>query len=66
MRFKYYSLRTAATYHEWIKRYIFFHGKRYPREMGRVELERFLSDLAVTRRVAACTRGWGCAALWTG
>ena len=59
MRFKHYSLRTEATYREWIKRYIFFHGKRYPREMGRVELERFLSDLAVTRRVAACTQGLG-------
>ena len=34
MRFKHYSLRTEATYREWIKRFIFFHGKRHPREMG--------------------------------
>ena len=33
MRFKHYSLRTERTYREWIKRYIFFHGKRHPREM---------------------------------
>src|SRR5580765_2440806 len=34
MRFKHYSLRTERTYQEWIKRFIFFHGKRHPREMG--------------------------------
>ncbi len=56
MRFKDYSLRTEGTYREWIKRYIFFHGKRHPREMGRAEVERFLSDLAVRRKVAASTQ----------
>ena len=34
MRFKHYSIRTETTYREWIKRFIFFHGKRHPREMG--------------------------------
>jgi hypothetical protein len=47
MCFKHYSLRTERTYQEWIKRYIFFHAKRHPREMGAFEVERFLSDLAV-------------------
>src|ERR1017187_3859614 len=56
MRFKHYSLRTERTYREWIKRYIFFHGKRRPREMGTFEVERFLSDLATTRKVAASTQ----------
>lgn len=56
MRFKHYSLRTERTYREWIKRFIFFHGKRHPREMGAFEVERFLSDLAVTRKVAASTQ----------
>ena len=56
MRFKHYSLRTERTYQEWIKRFIFFHGKRHPREMGAVEVERFLSDLATTRKVAASTQ----------
>jgi hypothetical protein len=56
MRFKHYSLRTERTYREWIRRYILFHGKRHPREMGRAEVERFLSDLAVTRKVAASTQ----------
>src|SRR2546427_2299863 len=56
MRFKHYSIRTETTYRDWIKRFIFFHGKRHPREMGAFEVERFLSDLAVTRRVAASTQ----------
>jgi len=46
MRFKHYSLRTDRTYREWIKGFIFFHGKRHPREMGAFEVERFRSDLA--------------------
>jgi hypothetical protein len=54
MRFKHYSIRTETTYREWIKRFILFHGKRHPREMGGAEVERFLSDLATTRKVAAC------------
>lgn len=56
MRFKHYSLRTETTYREWIKRYIFFHEKRHPREMGAPEVSRFLSYLAVERRVAASTQ----------
>ena len=56
MRFKHYSIRTETTYREWIKRFILFHGKRHPREMGAVEVERFLSDLATRRRVAASTQ----------
>ena len=56
MRFKHYSLRTERIYREWIKRYIFFHGKRHPREMGTFEVERFLSDLATRRKVAASTQ----------
>ena len=56
MRFKHYSLRTERTYREWIKRFILFHGKRHPREMEVFEVERFLSDLATTRKVAASTQ----------
>jgi hypothetical protein len=40
MRFKHYSLRTEKTYREWIKRYILFHGKGHPREMGAPEVSR--------------------------
>src|SRR2546425_12576191 len=55
MRFKHYSIRTEATYREWIKRFFFFHGKRHPREMRALEVDRFLSDLALTRHVVAST-----------
>ena len=56
MRFKHYSIRTEKTYREWIKRFILFHGKRHPREMGVFEIERFLSHLAVRGRVGASTQ----------
>ena len=56
MRYKHYSLRTERTYREWIRRDILFHGKRHPGEMGRTEVERFLSDLAVRGKVAAATQ----------
>src|SRR6266404_3398824 len=56
MRFKHYSIRTETSYRDWIKRFILFHGKRHPREMGAFEVERFLSDLAVNRKVAASTQ----------
>jgi integron integrase len=56
IRFKHYSLRTEEAYVQWIKRYIFFHQKRHPREMGANEIRSFLSDLAVNGQVAASTQ----------
>ncbi|MBM3835711.1 MAG: integron integrase [Verrucomicrobia bacterium] len=56
IRVKHYSIRTETTYVDWIKRFILFHGKRHPREMGASEVESFLTDLAVRRRVAASTQ----------
>jgi hypothetical protein len=47
LRVKHYSLRTEKTYVDWIKRFIWFHGKRHPKEMGAPEVEAFLSHLAV-------------------
>ncbi|MEO0986953.1 MAG: phage integrase N-terminal SAM-like domain-containing protein, partial [Cyanobacteria bacterium J06639_14] len=44
------------TYAQWIKRYILFHGKRHPKDMGRLEIESFLTDLAVNQHVAASTQ----------
>ena len=51
LRVKHYSIRTEKSYVGWIKRYIHFHGKRHPRDMGKAELEAFLSALAVKRNV---------------
>lgn len=45
IRLRHYSLRTEDTYVHWIKRFILFHGKRHPREMGETEIGQFLSAL---------------------
>ena len=54
-RLRHYSRRTETAYVAWIRRYIFFHGKRHPAEMGAAEVTSFLSSLAVDGRVAAST-----------
>lgn len=56
IRVRHYSRRTEETYLHWIKRYIFFHKKRHPREMGEREVAQFLTDLAVRGNVAAATQ----------
>lgn len=56
IRVRHYSIRTEEAYVHWVKRYIFFHKKRHPDEMGRAEVEAFLTDLAVNGRVAAATQ----------
>jgi site-specific recombinase XerD len=56
IRFKHYSLRTEEAYVDWIKRYIHFHDKRHPSELGAADVERFLTDLAVERNVASATQ----------
>ncbi|NOT16665.1 MAG: integron integrase [Sulfuriferula sp.] len=63
LRVKHYSIRTEQTYLDWIKRYILFHGKRHPQEMGAVEVEAFLTHLAVTGKVAASTQNQAKSAL---
>ncbi len=63
IRFKRYSLRTEATYLDWIKRFILFHGKRHPRDMGGSEITAFLTHLAVEGQVAASTQNQALSAL---
>jgi integron integrase len=63
LRFKHYSLRTEQAYVGWIKRYIWFHDKRHPRDLGPQDVEAFLTDLAVSREVAAATQNQALAAL---
>ncbi|MGH8693663.1 MAG: integron integrase [Burkholderiales bacterium] len=63
LRAKHYSLRTEETYVHWIKRYILFHGKKHPTEMGVSEVEAFLSHLAVELNVAASTQNLALAAI---
>jgi len=63
IRVRHYSLRTEDAYLHWIRRFIFFHGKRHPREMGGPEVEAFLSHLATEGRVAASTQNQALSAL---
>jgi integron integrase len=63
IRVKHYSIRTEDQYVFWIRRFIVFHGRRHPREMGAAEVEAFLSDLAVKGRVAASTQNQALSAL---
>jgi integron integrase len=63
LRFKHYSLRTEEAYLGWIKRFILFHRKRHPREMGAEEVTAFLSHLASHGHVAAATQNQALAAL---
>jgi integron integrase len=63
LRTLHYSYRTEQQYLHWIRRFILFHGRRHPRTMGAPELEAFLTDLAVTRKVSAATQNQALAAL---
>jgi len=56
LRVHHYSLRTERAYLGWIKRYILFHGKRHPSEMGEREITSFLSYLASEKHVSASTQ----------
>ena len=58
-----YSRRTEKAYVQWTKRYIFFHGKRHPAEMGAAEVAAFLTSLAVQGKVAASTQNQALIAL---
>jgi integrase len=60
---RHYSHRTEKAYIHWIKRYIFFHGKRHPIEMGAPEVTAFLTSLAVHDEVAASTQNQALSAL---
>jgi integron integrase len=63
IRLRHYSIRTEQAYLNWIKRFILFHNKRHPREMGAAEIQRFLSYLATTQNVSASTQNQALCAL---
>jgi site-specific recombinase XerD len=63
LRLKHYSIRTENSYVDWIRRYILFHHKRHPNEMGSAEIEAFLTHLAVDQKVAASTQNQALSAL---
>ena len=63
IRRRYYSRRTEEAYTHWIRCFIFFQGKRHPRDMGEAEVTAFLNHLAVNRKVAASTQNQALSAL---
>ncbi|MGZ8222892.1 MAG: integron integrase [Methylobacter sp.] len=63
IRVKHYSIRTETQYVQWIKRFILFHNKRHPQEMGTAEVEAFLTHLAVDGQVSASTQNQALSAL---
>ena len=63
IRVKHYSIRTETQYVQWVRRFILFHGKRHPRDMGAPEVEAFLTHLAVEGHVAAATQNQALSAL---
>ena len=63
LRLKHYAIRTEEAYLDWIRRFILFHQKRHPREMGAAEITEFLTHLAVVDNVAASTQNQALAAL---
>ncbi|WP_157451400.1 phage integrase N-terminal SAM-like domain-containing protein [Caldimonas taiwanensis] len=63
LRVRHHSLRTEQAYVHWTKRYILFHGKRHPRELGAAQVQEFLTWLAVEGGGSASTQGQALAAL---
>jgi integron integrase len=63
IRLKHYSIRTEQAYVDWIKRFVLHFGKRHPRDLGAVEVEQFLTYLAVNGKVAASTQNQAKSAL---
>lgn len=63
LRLKHYAYRTEETYVNWVRRFILFHNKRHPRDMGEPEITAFLTDLAVQKDVTANTQNQALSAL---
>ena len=63
IRIKHYSTRTEQAYIHWVRKYILFHDKQHPKDMGLPEIEAFLTYLAVDQKVAASTQNQALSAI---
>lgn len=63
IRVRHYSIRTEESYVDWARRFILFHNKRHPKDMGSEEVRDFLSYLAMERKVSAATQNQAKSAL---
>ena len=57
IRVRHYSIRTEETYLDWARRFILYHNKQHPKDMGADEVQAFLSYLALERNVSSSTQG---------
>jgi site-specific recombinase XerD len=58
-----YSRKTGQAYVNWVRQFILFHNKKHPRDMGTVEIEKFLTYLAVERNIAPSTQNQALSAI---
>ncbi len=63
IRTNHYSLRTEKTYIDWIRRFILYHNKKHPREMGVPEVQEFITHLATQNNVSASTQNQALSAI---
>jgi integron integrase len=63
LRARHYSIRTEDAYVDWARRFILFHHKQHPAQLGSAEVNAFLTHLAVHGRVSASTQGQALSAL---
>ncbi len=63
LRLKHYAYRTEQTYKDWVKRFILYHNKRHPTQMGVTEIQDFLTHLATQKNVAASTQNQALSAI---
>ena len=63
IRVKHYARNTEQAYVYWIKKYILFHNKRHPKELGTGEVQAFLTHLALEEHISASTQNQALSAL---
>ena len=63
LRTRHYALRTENTYKTWVRKYILFHNKRHPKNMGAEEINAFLTHLALEKNVASSTQNQALSAI---
>ena len=63
IRVRHYSIRTEEVYVDWARRFILYHNKKHPKDMGAEQVRDFLSHLAVERNVSASTQNQAKSAL---
>jgi len=63
VRLKHYAYRAEQSYVDWVRRYILFHNKSHPKDMGENEVREFLTCLASERKVSASTQNQALSAL---